>query len=319
MCRNWILVFFVLCQFLASCSNSSSKSECTKDYKVIPEWPDLPESVVLGDVSGVGVDSHDHVFVLHRGPENDPNAADVILKIAPSSGELISSWGSGIFSFPHGLSVDQDDNVWATDLVNHQVYKFSSDGLLLLTLGTKGVSGLDESHFNGPTDVEVDTNGNIYISDGLGNSRITKFNALGQFLYSWGDYGSGLGEFDIPHGLTISADIIYVADRGNARIQLFDINSNFISSWESFDLGRPWGLASNENHIYVVDGGDPGLQDRSHALKIDKGGIIISKWGRHGIYPGEFNVAHDIDVDSQGSVYTVEINGRRVQKFEPCP
>lgn len=312
------LIFIEFCVLLTSCHSSSDRSLlCETSFKVVPAWPNLPNNFLLGDVTGVGIDSHDHVFIFHRGPNNDTNAADTILKISANNGTLISSWGRGFFTFPHGLSVDQDDNIWVTDLAQHQVYKFSHDGELLLTLGTKDTPGLDSSHFNGPTDVEVDANGDIFISDGQGNSRVMKFNSQGNFQFSWGVFGSGLSEFNTPHGLTISSNIIYVADRGNARVQLFDKSANFIIDWESVDIGRPWGVASTESHIYVVDGGDPGVTERDHALKLDNGGVIINKWGQHGHLSGEFNVAHDVDVDSLGFVYIGEINGRRIQKFKP--
>ena len=319
MANNSTMALLWVCLFLSlsSCDNSSDNPPAYEScYEVVSSWPNLPNNLLLGEVTGVGVDSHNHVYIVHRGPNNDPSAADTILKIDSVTGVLISSWGRGLFAIPHGLSVDHDDNVWVTDIAQHQIYKFSHDGYLISTLGIKDSPGLNQNQFDGPTDVEVDVNGNIFVSDGYGNNRITKFDSQGVFQLSWGEYGSGLGEFNIPHGLTISSNIIYVADRGNARIQLFDTDSNFIIDWESTALGRPWGLASTESYIYVVDGGDPGVTDRSHALKLDAGGVIINKWGHHGERSGEMNLAHDVDVDSLGFVYIGEINGRRIQKFE---
>ena len=139
-------------------------------YQVVHDWPQLPDGFVLGEVAGVGVDSHNHVFVFHRGSRP-------ILCLDGASGKIVASWGDGMFGSAHGLDVDPQDNVWVTDTVHHQIMKFSHDGELLMTLGAKGVPGLDGNHFNKPTDIVVTSNGEFYVSDGYGNSRVAKFSA----------------------------------------------------------------------------------------------------------------------------------------------
>ena len=147
-------------------------------YQVVHGWPELPEGFAFGQVSGVGVDSHNHVFVFHRGDHP-------IMCFEGATGKLVASWGDGMFATPHGLAVDVKDNVWVTDVGHHQVFKFSHDGELLMTLGDKDVPGLDGKHFNRPTDIAVAPDGEFYVSDGYGNSRVVKFSAAGQLLFDW--------------------------------------------------------------------------------------------------------------------------------------
>ena len=228
-----------------------------------------------------------------------------------------------MFTTAHGLTVDHRDNVWVTDSKRHQVFKFSHDGKLLMTLGAKDVPGLDGNHFNGPTDVAVAPGGEFYVADGYGNSRVAKFSADGKFLLDWGRKGDGPGEFDIPHGIALDAQgRVYVADRSNARIQVFDGDGKFLYQWKSEELGRPWGLdIGSDGCLYVVDGGDLKLvkltsHNRNRALKLDLQGNILAKWGSFGSYDGQFYWAHDVAVAGNGDVYVGDVYwGMRVQKF----
>ncbi|MBM3775651.1 MAG: hypothetical protein FJW37_10905, partial [Acidobacteria bacterium] len=179
-------------------------------YQVVHGWPQLPPGFALGQVTGVEVDSANRVFVFHRGDRP-------ILCFDGASGKLLASWGDGMFGSAHGLTVDSRDNVWVTDVVHHQVFKFSSKGELLMTLGAKGVPGLDGTHFNRPTDLAVAPAGEIFVADGYGNSRVAKFSPEGKFLLDWGTKGRGTGEFDTPHGIALDGQgRVYVADRGNS-------------------------------------------------------------------------------------------------------
>ena len=284
-------------------------------YQVVHDWPQLPDGFVLGEVAGVGVDSHNHVFVFHRGSRP-------ILCLDGASGKIVASWGDGMFGSAHGLDVDPQDNVWVTDTVNHQITKFSHDGELLMTLGAKGVPGLDGNHFNKPTDIVVASSGEFYVSDGYGNSRVAKFSAEGKFLLDWGEKGDEPGRFDTPHGIAVDDQgRVYIADRANSRIQIFDGDGNFLKQWQSSELGRPWGLEIGaDGHLYVADGGDlhhtpPG---RNRVLKLDLKGNILEKWGSFGKYNGQLYWAHDVAVAPDGGVYVVDVSfGMRVQKFVP--
>ena len=285
----------------------------TGAYQVVHGWPQLPDGFALGQVSGVGVDSHNHVWVFHRGDRP-------ILCFDGDSGRILASWGDGMFTTPHGLSVDHRDNVWVTDVGNHQVFKFSHGGELLMTVGAKGVPGLDGTHFNRPTDVVVAPGGEFYVSDGYGNSRVAKFGPDGKFLMDWGSKGDQPGQFDLPHGIALDQQgRIYVADRSNNRVQVFDGNGKFLTLWKGPELGRPWGLTvGHDGYLYVVDGGDlkPKPPDRGRIVKLDLQGKILEQFGSFGSYDGQFYWAHDVAVARSGEVYVSDVHlGMRVQKF----
>jgi outer membrane protein assembly factor BamB len=165
-----------------------------------------------------------------------------ILEFDPA-GKLVRSFGAGMVVFPHGLFIDKGDNVWVTDAdakdgKGDQVLKFSRDGKLLLALGKAGVSGEGPDTFNKPTAVVVAANGDLFVADGHGNSRIVKLGPDGHFIKAWGKHGSGPGEFATPHGLALDAQgRLFVADRENNRLQIFDQNGKFIAEWHQF--GRP--------------------------------------------------------------------------------
>jgi peptidylamidoglycolate lyase len=297
-------------------------------YKVVHGWPALPDGYVLGQVSGVAVDSHNHVFVFHRAEgswatdKTKPIASATILCFDGTSGKLVSSWGEGTFLQPHGLRVDRTDNVWVTDIGLQQVFKFSHDGKLLLAIGTARVAGLDATHFDRPTDIAFASDGSVYISDGYGNNRIAKFSSDGKFLFDWGHKGDGPGEFNLPHSVGVDANgLVYVTDRNNARIQVFDANGKYLKTWKSAELGRPWTLiAGPDNRLYVVDGGDlkPAPPDRGQILKLDLDGNILAKWSRFGNYDGQIYWGHAITTGKDGAVYVGDVyHGMRVQKFVP--
>jgi DNA-binding beta-propeller fold protein YncE len=297
-------------------------------YSVVHGWPVLPDGMVLGQVSGVAVDSHNHVFVFHRAEgswatdKTRPIASPAILCFDGTSGKLLSSWGENRFLEPHGLRVDSRDNVWVTDRGLQQVFKFSHDGKLLLTLGTERVAGVDATHFDKPTDMAFASDGSFYVSDGYGNNRVAKFSPDGKILFDWGHQGQGPGEFDLPHSVAVDAQgNVYVADRSNSRIQVFDSNGKFLKVWKSPELGRPWSLTIGpDNLLYVVDGGDlkPSGLDRGQLLKLDLSGKILAKWSRFGNYDGQIYWGHDVAVGKDGAVYVGDVyHGMRVQKFVP--
>ena len=303
-----LFLVLLLCLQVSACSKKKDDS-----YKVVHGWPQLPEGFALGEVSGVGIDSHDHVFVFHRGELP-------ILNLSEETGEILNSWGDGMFENSHGLSIDHQNNVWVTDTQLHQVFKFSHDGELLMTLGVKGVPGLDEEHFDKPTDLAITPNGEVYVSDGYGNSRIAKFSAKGEFLFDWGHKGTDAGEFDTPHGITLDSEgRVYIADRTNSRIQVFDQKGEFLYQWKSEELGRPWGVeVGPDGYLYVVDGGDatPEAPGRGRVLKLDTSGRILKTWGSFGSYDGQLYWGHDIAISKKGNVFVTDVHvGMRVQKF----
>jgi peptidylamidoglycolate lyase len=300
----------------------------SSEYSVVHGWPTLPAGRILGQATGVGVDSHNHVFVFHRAGREwsdvapvEPIATATVTVFDGTTGKQIVEWGQGLFLMPHGLTIDKHDNVWLTDVQLHQVFKFTHDGDLLLALGTARVPGDDVSHFNLPTDVAVLPDGGFYVSDGYENTRVMKFLSTGVLEYEWGTKGSGPGEFDLPHGIAVDGEgRVYVADRSNLRIQVFSAKGDFIAEWKSTSLGRPYGVAIGpDGKAYVVDGGDQPLlpPDRSQAFRLSLSGDIEAVFGSFGNQDGQFRLGHDIAVGRDGAVYVVDAWGMRVQKFVP--
>ena len=303
--------------------------DSTSTYRVVHGWPHVPPGELLGQVSGVGVDSKGTVFVFRRAQRSfnskdslatDPIETPTILLFDGAGGRLIGSWGAGRFAMPHGLTVDNRDNVWVTDIALNQVFKFARDGALLLTLGERGVAGTDSAHFNRPTDVAVAPDGSFYISDGYRNSRIVRFSKEGRYLFSWGRKGSGPGEFDLPHSIALdTAGQVYVADRANARIQVFDSLGHFLTAWKGPALGRPWAVRVARNgYLYVIDGGDlpSAPPDRARVLKVTREGRVVESFGTFGNYDGQFIWPHALAVAIDGTVYIGDVStGMRIQKF----
>jgi peptidylamidoglycolate lyase len=195
---------------------------------------------------------------------------------------LVKRWGANLFAMPQRLTIDDHDNVWMTDVALQQVYKYSSSVRLLLTLGERGVAGADAGHSNRPTAVAVARDGAFYVSDGYKNTRVMKFSADGTFLFQWGTKGTGPGQFDLPHWVALdAAGHVYVADRGNRRIQVFDSAGHYLSQWAGNQIGRPYAIAiDGRDTAYLADGGDQpkGPPDRSAWVLAHLDGIPLLAW-----------------------------------------
>ncbi len=211
------------------------------------EEPDtMPEGWKFGRVSAVALDSARNVYVFHRGAKADP------VVVFDPQGKFLRSWGKGVFSNPHGIRIDRNDHVWVTDTGYHQVMEFTKEGKLLRTLGTKGKAGATHDTFNRPTDVAFLPNGDFFVTDGYGNSRVVKFSHDGKYLLEWGKRGTGPGEFDLPHVVVIdSRGNVYVSDRENNRIQIFDSNGKFLRQWTH--LGATQGMDINsKDELWII-------------------------------------------------------------------
>ena len=160
-----------------------------------------------------------------------------------------------------------------------------------MALGTKDVRGQDAKHFSGPTDVTVAPNGDIYVTDGYGNSRVAQFDKNGKFIREWGQRGKGSGEFHTPHGIAIdNQGRIYIADRQNIRMQVFDLKGKFLKEWKSEALGRPWGVDfASDGHLFMADGGDLSTDPpvRNRIVKLDLEGKVVAKWSSFGSHDGQ--------------------------------
>jgi peptidylamidoglycolate lyase len=269
-------------------------------YQLVENWAQFPPGVTKwGSATGVAVDAHDNVYVLHR------NEAMPIM-VFDRHGKFLRAWGQGMFKTTHFLRVDPSGNVWVTDRGDMQAFKFSSDGKLLMTLGKKGVTGDNTSQdtFNGMADVAVAKNGDIFIADGEGpNTRVVKFAKDGQFIKWWGGKGTEPGQFNVPHSIAIdSRGRVYVADRSNNRIQIFDGDGKFLNQWTNF--GTPWGLYVKGDLIYVVDG----TENNCLLIASTEDGKVLER------IEGLSN-ATAVAVDSNDSIYVGEVNGTNVKKF----
>ncbi|MBM3776395.1 MAG: 6-bladed beta-propeller [Acidobacteria bacterium] len=186
----------------------------------------MPEGWKFGRVSAVATDTAGNVYVFQRGKKADP------IVVFDSKGKYLRSWGRGMFGNPHGMRVDKNNHVWVTDNGDHQVFRFTNEGQVLLRLGQKAKPGTDDRSFNRPTDIAFAPSGDVYVSDGYGNSRVVKFSREGKYLLSWGRRGTGTGEFNTPHSIAVdSRGQVYVSDRENNRIQIFDPNGKFLRQW----------------------------------------------------------------------------------------
>ncbi|WP_339839922.1 peptidyl-alpha-hydroxyglycine alpha-amidating lyase family protein [uncultured Flavobacterium sp.] len=240
------IFYFLLTLLIFGCKNTEKEelkkeSENSDSYILVNDWPKLPENFVLGNPTGLGINSENNIVVFHRANriweetmQKDKIQENTILTLNKQTGEVLKSWGADLFIMPHGLEVDKQNNIWVTDCGLHQVFKFDSNGNLLMILGEAKVPGDDSSHFNEPTDIAVTEDGSFYISDGYENSRIAKFSKEGEYLFEWGKFGNKQGEFNIPHGIDLDNEgNVYVADRENNRIQKFDAKGNFIAVWQN--------------------------------------------------------------------------------------
>lgn len=317
---------FVLLLLLSSLTGGQALAGAQGGYKVVHGWPSLPEGRVLGSAAGVAVNSGGEVFVFHRGPRvwaeplpTDPIAVPTIAVFDSRTGKFLRDIAAGVFAMPHGLSVDPEGNLWATDVALHQIIKLTPDGRVLMTLGTRGEPGADGQHFNRPTQVGFAKDGTILIADGYRNTRIARFSADGRFLGQWGTPGKGPGEFNTPHGIAIdAAGRVYVADRQNDRIQVFSPEGKLQAIWASPKIGRPYGIATiSPDRFAIADGGEQPQSgpDRSALVIVNGKGEVIERIGRYGNQDGQFRMAHHLATDGSGAIYVVDITGQRVQKF----
>ena len=275
-------------------------------------WPTLPKGYNLGEGTGVDVDRQGNVWVANRG-------AWPIMQF-DKNGKMLQAWNHdtvrvtpGVGLGTHGLKVDPEGNVWLVDVDGHILFKYSPEGRLLMTLGNRqGASGNNDSPtaFNRPTNLWFLPNGHFYVSDGYVNSRVVEFTREGEYVRHWGSKGTADGEFNLVHDVAVdSKGLVYVGDRSNSRVQVFDPSGKFLTKWT--DVGAPWGLyyAAKEDAIYMCDG----LHNR--IVKLSTKGDVLGVLGSYGKAPGMLDFAHSIAVDAEGSIYVAEIKNWRVQKW----
>jgi DNA-binding beta-propeller fold protein YncE len=299
--KVWLALIFAGCLPL----EAQLASGPALPHKLVPDWPQLPAGWHFGECSGVDVDGNDNVWVFNRGPHK--------LMQFDKSGRMLRSWDEVPAVASHAVRVAPDGNIWLVDVFGHAVLRFDPAGKLLMVIASAGNRPGDNDSkyaFNQPTSLAFTPGGDFYVSDGYLNARVVKYNKHGEYLTHWGRKGTGDGEFNLVHDVCLDRQgRVYVADRTNARVQIFDGNGKFLGKWTH--LGSPWGLCyvARENAIYMADGVN------NRILKVDLEGRVLGVLGRFGKAPGTFDFAHALAVDSAGSIYVAEIKNWRVQKF----
>jgi DNA-binding beta-propeller fold protein YncE len=312
----------------SSADSTSTPVEVGSDafrYRVAADWPTLPSDWSLVEAVAVATDSRDRVYVFNRGEHP--------VVIFTPDGELVGSWGEGVFARAHGMTIGPDDAVYCVDDLDHTVKKFSTDGQLLMTLGRSGhfsdtgATSVDYREirragapFNFPTNLAISPCGDLYVADGYGNARIHRFSSSGELLFSWGEPGDGPGQFQIPHGIAIDRnEIVYVADRENSRIQLFTADGRYLTEWN--DVARPCEVfIDGDSNVLVAELGyragmwsgtqpptPPATGGRMSVFTSQ--GELLARWGggESPCSPGDFFAPHDVWADSHGNVYVGEV------------
>lgn len=314
-------------------------------YEPVENWPQPihNDGWTWGSVPAVWAESPDRVLVFQRGElpvMKPPTATDIkgrylgliqnvmeqsrqkprwehILMVFDRNGKLLESWEqhNNLFVSAHRIQIspyDSEHHVWLIDHSGHQIYKFTHDGSkVVMHLGEKGVPGNDKTHFNQPSDMAFMPNGDFYVTDGYRNTRVVKFSKDGKYLLEWGKPGTGPSEFNTVHGIVIdSKHRLYVGDRENARIQIFDENGKFLDQWRN--IPHPYFIyLSKDQHLWVGDGAAHKI------LKFDLNGKLLYSWGTFGAYPGALWGPHQLSVDSEGNLYVANAQGNNVVKFRP--
>ncbi len=274
-------------------------------------------------MAAVAVDSKDQVYAFNRGGRHPVMVFD-------RDGNYLRSWGEGVFKRAHGAYTAPDDTLWLTDDGDSTVRRCTLDGKILMTLGVPGKPSpyMSLEPFNRCTHTAMSPEGDIYVSDGYGNARIHKYTADGRLQFSWGEPGTGPGQFNIPHNVCCDADgWVYVADRESHRIQVFNGKGQYETQWNNLHRPNSIYMRPGKCHIcYIGEGGptmsvnakSPGLGPRVSV--VDAQGKLLARLGDpkgFGLNPGQFMSPHGLSVDSQGSIYVSEVGATRLAKDRP--
>lgn len=326
-------------------------------YRLDPSWPTLPQSMNgghWGEVIRVHAERNGHVWIFHRCFNIVPPGSAVCINRGAANppilefdhaGKLLKSFGAGLFAYPHGFTVDQDGNLWVTDVndaetvlgmsarnsagvvMGQEVMKLSPDGNVLMTLGKEGVSGNGPDAFDRPTGVAIAPNGDVFITDGHlpnahNNGRVLKFSKDGKFIKSWGKRGSAPGDFDEPHDIFIggSQNRLYVADRRNQRIQVFDLDGNLLAVWKQF--GEPSSVFVGEDDTIYVGSGFPDASAKRGEIR----GIVVGNamdGSLKAFIPDPADpdsltrgtTSSGIAADDEGSIYSADVAAHNLRKY----
>ncbi len=293
-------------------------------YRVDRSWPKDEPKFGTTETPGVAVGPDGNIYVAVR---DEPP-----IRVYSPEGDYLRGFGSAEIAKTHHLKFDPNGDLWLADIGDHTLKRFSRDGALLEILGTPGEKGNDNDHFNMPTDIVVTPEGERFVSDGYGNGRIVHLDREGQFVKAWGKLGVGPGEFSIPHAIAIDSDgRLYVADRNNVRVQIFNQNGELLDIWNNVIV--PWGFhITPEDEIWIC-GSSPmpwrltdltlGCPPKDQVfMKFATTGRLIQQWtvpmpASKGTEPGECDWVHCIAADEDGNLYVGDIKGGRIQRFSP--
>lgn len=294
------------------------------NYRPVPGWGQLPEGWSFVEATSVAVDAKDNVWVFNRG-------SHPVIQF-DRGGTFLRAWGEGWFRRAHGIMIGPDGTLWLTDDGNHTIRQFTPEGQCVLTLGDpdKPAKLHGGQPFNRPTHVALcPKTGDIYVSDGYGNSRVHKYDPSGRPLFSWGEPGTDPGCFNIPHNIATDADgLVYVADRENHRVQIFDAKGRYLGQWNN--LHRPCGLFADrrQGDIFYVGELGTDLPVNARVANIGNRVTILSSKGEliarvgdrfGGEAPGQFVAPHGVATDSRGDLYVAEVSWTRTGSKEQPP
>lgn len=282
-------------------------------YRVVEDWAKLPDGWELMDVAAVAVDSNDLVYVFNRGEHP--------MIVFDRDGNFLRSWGEGVFTRAHGIHVGPDDMLYCTDDGDHTVRKCSTDGKVVLELGIAGTPSpyMSGEPFHRCTHTALSPDGHIFVSDGYGNANVHKYDPAGRLVKTWGEPGTDPGQFNIVHNIVADDDgWIYVADRENHRVQVFDTDGKYETQWHN--MHRPCGLympPGKCQHCYIGELGPampvnlevPNIGPRLSIVSNE--GKLIARLGREdgaGLEPGQFIAPHGLAVDTRGDIYVGEVS-----------
>ena len=262
-------------------------------YEPVRDWATLPSGWTFGWIPAIAVDSRDRVYVYSRSEHP--------MVVFDRDGNFLTSWGEDLLHHAHGLRIDAEDNLYCTEWKSHCVHKLTTDGELQWTLGTPGVPRPPGLPFNLPTNLAIAPDGCLFVSDGYGNAKVHKFSPDGVLLKSWGEPGTGPGKFDLVHDVWVDSEyLVYVCDRSNNRIQIFDGEGNYLREW-SDPYGPDFVWFDSDETIFVAE-----LRHRVSVL--DRDGQVLSHWGEKGDGPGQFpGFPHAIWGDRRGDIYVGEV------------
>ena len=291
-------------------------------YEVEVDWEKLPPGYRWREVAAVATDANDRVYVFNRGPHP--------MIVLDSDGNFLNSWGEDIFTRPHGLTVGPNDTLYCTDDGDHTVRQCTLDGKVLMTIGVPGKPAelFSGEPFNRCTHVAIDPkSGDLYVSDGYGNSRVHKYSPDGKLLFSWGEPGTDPGQFNIAHNIATDKNgYVYVADRENHRVQVFDSSGKFEAQWPN--VHRPCALfITEEQEIYVGELGFGAAVSRNvpnigpRVTVMNTNGEVQARIGHlgYGLETGQFMAPHGICLDSKRNLYVGEVAHTNMSHFETPP